>query len=247
MEPRRWAAASDWLIEIADDDPETLQAAFAAQGWGDGLPVVAPTPDAGRRDARRATGDPDEALATLLPRAGDRHPPRRRDQRGARRLHRRRRSPSCSRAVRALCRPEVNLRGVNATTHPVAPLVIVHGEIADRAGFNAGARRVRARATAPTRPSAARCGWCCCTSPARGPGSGDAATQGQPAKYTYCVAENLGRVTVGGVRGQPRRRRAERGHRALRRGSAQRARQESRRRPGARSSTRSRRRWRRSA
>jgi hypothetical protein len=84
----------------------------------------------------------------------------------------------------------VNLRGVNATTHPVAPLVIVHGAIVDRAGFNAGAGAFgpgnRANATVGRAVrlvllhlAGAR------------PGSGDAATQGQPSKYTYCVAENV--------------------------------------------------------
>ena len=32
-------------------------------------------------------------------------------------------------AVRALTHSELNLRGVNATTHPVAPLLIVHGDL----------------------------------------------------------------------------------------------------------------------
>ena len=41
-------------------------------------------------------------------------------------------------AIRALARSEVNLRGVNATTHPVAPLVIVHGNAVSELGFNAG-------------------------------------------------------------------------------------------------------------
>ena len=41
-------------------------------------------------------------------------------------------------AVRALACPEVNLRGVNATTHPVAPLLVVHGAAVDEHGFNAG-------------------------------------------------------------------------------------------------------------
>jgi hypothetical protein len=135
-----------------------------------------------------SNGDPDEALAVLQPRRGI--------------VTRRAVAvnavlagcapevlPVVLTAVRALCRPEVNLRGVNATTHPVAPLVIVHGEIVERAGFNAGAGAFgpgnRANATTGRAVrlvllhlAGAR------------PGSGDAATQGQPSKYTYCVAEN---------------------------------------------------------
>ena len=181
--------AADWLIEIDDDEPETLLRELAARGWGDGLPVVAPTPERVDTMLTAATGDPDEPLAVLQPRRG---------------LVTRRAVavnavlagctpdvfPVVLTAVRALCRPEVNLRGVNATTHPVAPLVIVHGEVIERAGFNAGAGAFgpgnRANATVGRAVrlvllhlAGAR------------PGSGDAATQGQPSKYTYCVAENL--------------------------------------------------------
>ena len=92
-------------------------------------------------------------------------------------------------AVRALGRPELNLRGVNATTHPVAPLVIVHGDVVDTARFNAGlgtfgpgnranATLGRALRLVLLHVAGAR------------PGKGDASTQGQPSKYAYCIAEN---------------------------------------------------------
>src|SRR5690348_4552097 len=180
--------AAEWLIEVDDDDPETLTRALAAQGWGDGLPVVAPTPERVEAMLATAAGDPDEALAVLQPRRGI--------------VTRRAVAvnavlagcrpdvfPVVLSAVRALCRPEVNLRGVNATTHPVAPLVIVHGEIVERAGFNAGAG-----AFGPGNRSNATVGravrlMLLHLAGAR-PGSGDAAPQGQPSKYTYCVAEN---------------------------------------------------------
>ena len=100
-------------------------------------------------------------------------------------------SRSSSSAVRALARPEINLRGVNATTHPVAPLIVVHGDIAQTARFESGTGAFgpgnRANATVGRavrlvllHVAGAR------------PGFGDAATQGQPSKYTYCVAENAG-------------------------------------------------------
>jgi len=68
--------------------------------------------------------------------------------------------------------------------------VIVHGELAARAGFNAGTG-----AFCPGNRSNATVGRAVRLvllhlAGAR-PGSGDAATQGQPSKYTYCVAENL--------------------------------------------------------
>jgi hypothetical protein len=91
--------------------------------------------------------------------------------------------------VRALAEPRVNLRGVNATTHPVAPLIVVHGEAVERLGFNAGlgtfgpGRRANASVGRALRLVLMN------VAGAR-PGAGDASTQGQPAKYAYCAAEN---------------------------------------------------------
>lgn len=92
-------------------------------------------------------------------------------------------------AVRALGAKEFNLRGVNATTHPCAPLVIVHGECAERLGFacKAGAFGPASRANA-TIGRAIRLILLHVAGAV--PGDTDASTQGQPSKYTYCVAEN---------------------------------------------------------
>jgi hypothetical protein len=177
------------LLDAADESPETLLELFAARGWGDGLPLVAPT--AARVDAMLAgtPGDPDEIIAVLPPRFGE----------ATRRLVAINAVlagcppgvlPVLVAAVRALGQPELNLRGVNATTHPVAPLLVVHGEIAERCDFNSGLGAFgpgnRANATVGRalrlvllHIAGAR------------PGPGDASTQGQPAKYSYCVAENL--------------------------------------------------------
>lgn len=177
------------FVEIVDESPEAMSAMLEERGLGDGLPVVAPTRE--RVDAMLgfAAGDPDEVLFTLQPRAGivTRRvvavnavmagcPPAT--------------FPVVLTALRALARPEVNLRGVNATTHPVAPMIVVHGEVVQTAGFNAGVGAFgpgnRANATVGRavrlvllHVAGAR------------PGFGDAATHGQPAKYTFCAAENL--------------------------------------------------------
>jgi len=185
------AASPEGLLHLADESPETVFEYFAERGWGDGLPLVPPTPE--RVDAMLAACavdgarvDPDEVLAVLEPRFGECTrrivavnavlagcPPEV--------------MPVLVSAARALGHPELNLRGVNATTHPVAPLLIVHGEIAERAGFNGGlgafgpgnranATTVRALRLLLLHVAGAR------------PGGGDASTQGQPSKYSYCVA-----------------------------------------------------------
>lgn len=183
------AAASDWLVTVTDESPEALSALFEREGWGDGLPVVAPTPARVEEMLATGSGDPDEVLAVLEPRQGI----------VTRRVVAINAAlagcppnvfPVVLTAVRALACPEVNLRGVNATTHPVAPLVVVHGDIVKTAGFESGTGAFgpgnRANATVGRavrlvllHVAGAR------------PGSGDAATQGQPSKYSYCVAENV--------------------------------------------------------
>src|SRR5207237_457175 len=91
-------------------------------------------------------------------------------------------------AVAAMLEPAFNLYGVQATTHPVAPLVIVSGPAARAVGMHAGAGLFgpgfRANATVGR---AIRLilmnvagAW---------PGRHDMATQGSPAKFTYCIAE----------------------------------------------------------
>ncbi len=184
------------LFDIASEAPEALADCFAARGWGDGLPLVAPTPERVEAMLADCDGDPDETLATLPPRSGvatRRIVAVNAVLAGCRPEH----LPVLVAAVRALARPEVNLRGVNATTHPVAPLLIVHGDIARTAGYNAGlgafgpgyvANATTGRAVRLILLHVA----------GADPGSGDASTQGGPAKYSYCVAENLDESPWGG-------------------------------------------------
>jgi hypothetical protein len=174
------------LLELADESPEALYTLLEERGWGDGLPVVAPTPE--RVDAALAGAHADEVIAVLPPRGGAATrraiavnavlagcPPEL--------------TPVLVTAVRALGHQRLNLRGVNATTHPVAPLVIVHGDAVDDLGFNSGLGAFgpgnRANATLGRavrlvllHVAGAR------------PGPGDASTQGQPSKYAYCTAES---------------------------------------------------------
>ncbi|MGH7265929.1 MAG: hypothetical protein ACREMB_13945, partial [Candidatus Rokuibacteriota bacterium] len=78
--------------------------------------------------------------------------------------------------------------GVQATTHPVAPLVIVHGPAATRLGMHAGAG-----CFGPGHPANATLGralrLCLMNLGGARPGQGDMATQGSPAKYSYAIAE----------------------------------------------------------
>jgi hypothetical protein len=92
-------------------------------------------------------------------------------------------------AIEALADPLFNLDSVQATTHPVAPLIVVNGPIARElsinGGYNAFGQGVRANVTI------GRAVRLVLMNVGGGlPGSGDRATQGSPAKIAYCVAEN---------------------------------------------------------
>jgi hypothetical protein len=188
-------AAVTELVDIATDDAEAVRELYEQHGWGDGLPLVAPTPErvdamlAALVDADGNPLDPDEVIAVLPPRNGE---ATRRSiavnavLAGCAPEH----LPVLVTATRALARPELNLRGVNATTHPVAPLLIVHGEVAQSAGYNGGlgafgpGNRANATTGRALRLILLHIAGAV-------PGPGDVSTQGGPAKYSYCVAENI--------------------------------------------------------
>ena len=176
------------LLEV-DDDADLIEV-LASLGWGDGLPVVAPTPERVEAMLAGCSGrDPEEVVANLPPRFGQ-----------ATRLaiavnavmagclpdH----LPVLVSAVRALAHTDLNLRGVNATTHCVAPLLVVHGEVVRSAGYHGGlgafgpGRRANATTGRALRLILLHVAGAT-------PGDGDASTQGGPAKYGFCVAENL--------------------------------------------------------
>ncbi|MGD9602673.1 MAG: hypothetical protein AB7O21_15960 [Gammaproteobacteria bacterium] len=169
-------------------DSERLDDEFDARGWSDGLPVVAPTP--ARVAAMLAGCDlpRDAELGTMPPRQGLVTP-----------------EILAVNAVMAGCRPEYfpvvlatvdamldpafNLFAVQATTHPCTPCVIVNGPIAREIGLNAryGAFGPGVRANA-TIGRAVR--LILLNVGGAAPGILDRATQGQPAKFSFCVAEN---------------------------------------------------------
>jgi hypothetical protein len=184
------------LLDVADLESDTLVDVFAEHGWGDGLPLVAPTLERVAAMVAGHDGDPDELLGTIPPRRGILTP---------RVVAVNAVLAGCDAKVmpvliavaRILGSGELDLAQVNPTTHPVAPLVIVHGEAVQRLGFNAGAgsfgpgSRSNATVGRAVRFLLTHVGGAI-------PGDGDRATQGQPSKYSFCVAENLPASPWGG-------------------------------------------------
>jgi hypothetical protein len=173
------------ILEV-DDSPEALLAAFVVREWCDGLPVVPPTED--RVAAMLAGRDPAQSLGPM--------PPLWRPatleklavnavMAGCLPEY----FPVVVAAVEAMLDPAFNLYGVQATTHPVAPLLVVSGPYGRRIGVHGGSGcfgpgfRANATIGRAIRLILMNVGgaW---------PGRHDMATQGSPAKFAYCIAEN---------------------------------------------------------
>ncbi|HET8533611.1 MAG TPA: hypothetical protein VFO08_20845 [Methylomirabilota bacterium] len=166
---------------------EDVYAEFCKREWCDGLPFVPPTPERVRAMLAGTRLAPTVGLGLM--------PPLWRDavveklavnavMAGCEPAY----FPVVVAAVQCMLDPAFNLYGVQATTHPVAPLVVVSGPYAATIGVHAGSGLLgpgfRANATIGR---AIRLilmnvggGW---------PGRGDMATQGSPAKYAYAIAE----------------------------------------------------------
>jgi hypothetical protein len=92
-------------------------------------------------------------------------------------------------AIEAMLDGAFNLYGIQATTHAVAPLLVVNGPIAQALGFNSGHNLCgpgwRANATVGRAVNLVlrNVGGA-------HPGGLDRSTTGQPAKYSFCIAED---------------------------------------------------------
>jgi len=174
------------LIRNVDATAE-VNRLYRARGWTDGLPIVPPT--LGRVDDMLAGGRPERhvVLGPVEPLGGVASVEKvaiAAVMAGCEPVH----FPVVLAAVQALLDPAFNLRGVQTTDENVAPLLIVGGPIAARAGVNAGWG-----ALGPGWPANASIGralrlvmnnlgggW---------PGAVSFAGLAQPARYSLCLAE----------------------------------------------------------
>jgi hypothetical protein len=175
--------------EIAlDDAPDTLQEFFFAQGWTDGLPVVPPTHAAVRAMLAMTQRGADEEIGPIPPR-----------------MRMATIEKMAINAVMAGCRPEYfpvvlaavdamlddacRLYGIRTATNNGTPLIIINGPIAQKLDVNSGGNVFgqgwRANATIGRALQLV-------LRNAGGdkPGETDMSTQGQPGKFTFCIAEN---------------------------------------------------------
>jgi hypothetical protein len=174
------------LIEL-DDSLEAVEAHFLERGWTDGLPIVPPTPERVRAMLAGIDAAPDHVVGKLPPLWGEATIEKiaiNAVLAGCRPAA----LPVLVAALEAMLDPAFNLYGVQATTHPVAPLLIVNGPGAARLGMHAGAG-VFGPGSAANATLGRAVRLCLMNLGGGRPGAGDMATQGSPAKYTYAIAE----------------------------------------------------------
>ncbi len=169
-------------------DFEDANDALYRLGITDGLPVVPPTEERVRRMLAGTRRDRDESLGMMGPGYG---------QATIEKI--------AVNAVMAGCRPEYmpvliaaceamldeafNLYGINATTHPVTPMLVINGPAVGalrvNSGYNCMGQGWRANATIgrAIRLILVNIGG-------GTPGLGDRATHGTPAKFSFCLGEN---------------------------------------------------------
>jgi hypothetical protein len=167
---------------------EEIDEHYQELGWTDGLPIVPPTELRVEQFLAHTARDPRSVVGVLPPRQGEATIEKiaaNAVMAGCQPEY----FPVVVAAIEALADPLFNLDSVQATTHPVAPLLVVNGPIARglgfQAGYNAFGQGFRANVTIgrAVRLVLMNIGGGL-------PGSGDRATQGSPAKIAYCVAEN---------------------------------------------------------
>ena len=171
-----------------ENDGLAVNELYQERGWTDGLPIVPPTEERVREFLGWTERDRYEIVAVLPPRQGEATVERLAINAvlaGCRPEY----FPVVVAAIEAVADPAFNLDAVQATTHPVTPLLIVNGPIGRRielnASYNAFGQGFRANVTI------GRALRLILMNVGGGlPGTGDRSTQGNPAKIAYCVAEN---------------------------------------------------------
>ncbi len=174
---------------LAPADPAELQAWFFERRSSDGFPVIAPLPEAVAKMVEGSGRRGQDLVGVVPPRGGIATVEQiavNAVMAGCRPEH----MPVLVTAVEAMLEPRFNLASLQATTHPVAPLLIVHGPIARELNMNAGAGTFgpSSMANAVIGRAIRLILWNMGGAVA---GTVDRSTQGAPSKYSFCIAENI--------------------------------------------------------
>jgi hypothetical protein len=175
------------MLEMPDDLGD-FQDEMLRRNLGDGLPLIPPTPERVSAMLTATRRAPDEVVAELPPARGlatVEAVAANAVMAGCVPTH----LPVVLAAVEAVADEAFNLYGIQDTTNPVTPLVIVNGPVRHAIGMNLGINTFGPG----NRPNAVigRALRLVLHNIGGGhPGTLDRATQGQPAKYTFCAPEH---------------------------------------------------------
>jgi hypothetical protein len=182
------ARLADGMGIAVEDDYDAIYRLYLERGWTDGLPIVPPTAERIAAMLAYCAEPGDATLVEVAPRYGAGTPLR-----------------IAANAVMAGCKPEYfpivvlalqaiaedrfNSYGLQTTTHPGAPLIVVNGPIGRELKINSG-HNVFGPGSHANATIGRAVSLCLRNIGGAYPGTTDMSTFGSPAKYTYCVAEN---------------------------------------------------------
>lgn len=172
-----------------DDELEDFNELFLARGWGDGLPLIPPTPERVKAMVAGYDLPGDFPIATLAPMEGVATVEKiavNAVMAGCEPRH----MPLLVAAVEAVSQPEFDLRGMATTTNPDSVLMIVSGPVVRQMGLNAGGstfgrgNRANAAISRALHLIIQNVGG-------SRPGITDMSTLGQPGEFVMFMAENI--------------------------------------------------------
>jgi hypothetical protein len=172
----------------AVDDLDAINKLYRERRWSDGLPIVPPTQERVAHMLKHTQRKRDEVVAILAPGFGEATVERiaiNAVMAGCDAEY----LPVLIAATSAVAEKQFNIQGIEATTNPVAVWLVLNGPIVQQLGINATynclGQGTWANATLgrAMRLILQNIGGAL-------PGDMDRATQGQPAKYTFCCGEN---------------------------------------------------------
>jgi hypothetical protein len=185
------SATTSGLIDLEGDDAsQAFTVAMRASRLGDGLPLVAPTPERVRAFLQGAGVGEDEQIWPAIPPRDSVVTARQVAAVAVAAGCRPQWAPVVLAAYRAMARAEFRLFQAAITTHPGGTLVLVSGRDSERMGFTAGRGSLGPGFDAnATTGRAVALGYSFLLGAI--PGGSDLTAQGSPAEYSYCCAENL--------------------------------------------------------
>ena len=176
-----------------DETPEGLDAVnrfLAERDWSDGIPVIPPTPAAVEQMLKGTRRAPQDVLMVMEPGFGLATVEKiaiNAVMAGCRPEQ----FPVLLAAIDCLAQPEMNHRDMQVSGHTEAPIILVNGPIAEKAGINSGTTAMGPGVINSANTAIGRAlrlcliniGYC-------NAGAGDPNFIGLPTKFGMCIAEN---------------------------------------------------------